>query len=68
MEALIFIRYTRNLEDARDLGVKKGIVNGLGMGIIFFIIFGSYALAFWYGTQLILNEGYTPGDLMIVSA
>ena len=42
-------------------------MNGLGMGVIFFIMFASYALAFWYGAQLMLNEGYSGGSLMIVS-
>ena len=57
-----------NLLEARDFGIKKGFVNGGSMGLIFFIMFASYALAFWYGTQLFLNEGYSPGDILVVSA
>ena len=61
-------RYSVNLLEARDFGIKKGFVNGGSMGLIFFIMFASYALAFWYGTQLFLNEGYSPGDILVVSA
>lgn len=57
-----------NLTDAKDFGIKKGFVNGGSMGLIFFVMFGSYALAFWYGTELFLEKGYSPGDILIVSA
>ena len=60
-------RYSVNLVEARDFGIKKGFVNGGSMGLIFFIMFGSYALAFWYGTQLFLEENYSPGDILVVS-
>ena len=61
-------RYGANLVDARDFGIKKGFINGGTMGLVFFIIFGSYALAFWYGTQLVLENDYDPGDILVVSA
>ncbi|ELU04466.1 hypothetical protein CAPTEDRAFT_135774, partial [Capitella teleta] len=59
-------RYAKNLKEAKETGLKKGIVNGLGMGTIFFLIFASYALAFWYGTQLMIKDGYSAGNLMTV--
>jgi len=54
---------------ARDLGVRKGLVNGIGMGLMWLIIFGSYALGFWYGTELTIKEPeiYTVGNMIIVS-
>ena len=54
------------MNDAKNTGVKKGLVNGLGMGTLYFLIFSAYALAFWYGTQLMIGEGYSAGDLMTV--
>jgi ATP-binding cassette subfamily B (MDR/TAP) protein 1 len=47
--------------------------SGLGAGIMWFIIYCSYAIAFWYGVTLILESKekgdyeYTPGILVIVS-
>jgi len=60
-------RYYDNLNDAREVGMKKGYANGLGLGAVFLVMFGSYALAFWYGSTLVREEGYTPGNMMIVS-
>jgi len=59
-------RYRNNLFDARNWGVKKGMVVGTSMGAIFFIMFGSYALAFWYGAQLFLTKDYSAGDILVV--
>ena len=55
--------------DARDFGIKKGLINGLAMGIVFLIMFLSYGLAFWYGSKLTRDEpdNYTAGKVMVVS-
>lgn len=37
------------------------------MGAAFFLIYASYALAFWYGTTLVLNDDYTIGKVLTVS-
>ena len=39
------------------------------MGLVFFIMFACYALAFWYGAKLVREEpeNYTPGSMLIVS-
>lgn len=34
-------------------GVRKGQISGLGLGFSNFTLFGVYALAFWYGGQLV---------------
>lgn len=40
---------------------------GLFSGYMWFIIFLSYALAFWYGSKLVLEEEeYSPGTLLQV--
>ncbi|XP_060595692.1 ATP-dependent translocase ABCB1-like [Ruditapes philippinarum] len=61
-------RYDSNLIEARDLGVRKGLVNGVAMGMTWLIIFGAYALGFWYGAKLAREEPdvYSIGDVMIV--
>ncbi|KAM4688617.1 ATP-binding cassette sub-family B member 5-like [Discoglossus pictus] len=60
-------RYTNNLGEAKKIGIKKAIASQLAVGIMYFIIYASYGLGYWYGTTLILGEsGYTIGDVFIV--
>ena len=49
------------------VGIKKGLVTGCAAGMIWVLIFGDFALAFWYGTQLVVNEGYSGGDILQVT-
>ncbi|KAJ3019962.1 GTPase-activating protein [Thoreauomyces humboldtii] len=56
--------YSVLLDRAEVLGVKKQIVTGLGWGGIQFVIFGTYALAFWYGFTLYLNGEIVSGTVM----
>ncbi|KAJ7379512.1 ABC transporter B member 11 [Desmophyllum pertusum] len=60
------VRYSSHLGDARDFGIKKGFMSGLGMGFLQVVMFGSYALAFWYGAKLIIDGEMNGGDLLIV--
>ena len=60
-------RYAVNLKEAQRYGVKKGFFTGAGTGVLFFIIFSCYALAFWYGAKLVREDGYTVGQLLVVS-
>lgn len=61
-------RYTNNLGEAKKIGIKKAITSQLAVGIMFFIIYASYALGFWYGTTLVLSGNeYTVGRIMLVS-
>lgn len=65
-------RYTRKLAPAEKTGIKRGLWSGVGGGVMWFIIYLSYALAFWYGVTLILEDRakpekeYTPAVLVIV--
>ncbi|NWZ33446.1 ABCBB protein, partial [Brachypodius atriceps] len=60
-------RYDKNLVFAQHWGIRKGIIMGLFTGYIWCIIFLSYALAFWYGSKLVLEEDeYSPGTLLQV--
>ncbi|CAF4933946.1 unnamed protein product [Pieris macdunnoughi] len=49
-------RYETHTNEARKINIKKGFFNGLAMGTLFFCIFCSYALSFWFGNQFIQNE------------
>lgn len=66
-------RYADKLKDAKKTGKRKGIFSGIGEGILRLFFYCCNALAFWYGTNLILEDRdkedreYTPAVLMIVS-
>ena len=49
-------RYQVGLEFAKAAGKKRAVFSGLSMGLMWFIMYCSYALAFWYGTRLILDS------------
>lgn len=63
------IRYDKNLVFARNNNIKKSSFTAIGFGLLWFIIYASYALAFWYGIQLVLdgNENYTMGNMITVT-
>jgi ATP-binding cassette subfamily B (MDR/TAP) protein 1 len=64
---MYFDRYSRYLGDAKRSGIIKSMVSGGGMGMMYFVLFCSYCLAFWYGNQLINTDGYTLGKMVKVS-
>ncbi|XP_054826934.1 bile salt export pump isoform X2 [Eublepharis macularius] len=60
-------RYDKNLVFAQNWGIRKGIIMGFFTGYIWFVIFMCYALAFWYGSKLVLEQDeYSPGTLLQV--
>ena len=62
-----FHRYDRNLEEAQPWGVKKGTIIGVFQGYLWCIIFLCYALAFWYGSKLVIDtKELSPGALIQV--
>ncbi|XP_032731938.1 phosphatidylcholine translocator ABCB4 isoform X3 [Lontra canadensis] len=59
-------RYNKNLEEAKRIGIKKAITANISIGAAFLLIYASYALAFWYGTSLVLSREYTIGKVLTV--
>ncbi|XP_005041072.1 PREDICTED: ATP-binding cassette sub-family B member 5 isoform X2 [Ficedula albicollis] len=49
-------KYDANLEMAKRVGIQKSITTNTCLGLSQFFIFGSYALAFWYGTKLTAED------------
>ncbi|KAI8910240.1 P-loop containing nucleoside triphosphate hydrolase protein [Gorgonomyces haynaldii] len=47
------VRYNNALAAARDIGIKKAVAVGLGLGTLFGVIYCAYALAFYYGYLLL---------------
>ncbi|CAO2617604.1 ATP-dependent translocase ABCB1 [Lemmus lemmus] len=59
-------RYNNNLEEAKKLGIKKAITANISIGAAFLLIYASYALAFWYGTSLVISKEYSIGQVLTV--
>lgn len=54
----MFYRYKANLVYAKNINIKRGFLSGIGFGCLWFFIYASYALAFWYGVGLVLDDKY----------
>ncbi|XP_051872898.1 ATP-dependent translocase ABCB1 [Pristis pectinata] len=61
-------KYKANLKQAKELGVKKSVITYASIGLSELLIYGSYALAFWYGSKLVVDEpeNYTVGQILII--
>ncbi|XP_059113261.1 multidrug resistance protein 2 isoform X1 [Peromyscus eremicus] len=59
-------RYDKNLEEAKSVGIKKAITANISIGIAYLLVYASYALAFWYGTSLVLSNEYSVGQVLTV--
>ncbi|ERN02024.1 ABC transporter B family member 11 [Amborella trichopoda] len=59
-------KYNKSLRKAYMSTVQEGSVAGAGFGALLFFFFGSYALALWFGCKLILEKGYTGGQIFNV--
>ncbi|XP_060756248.1 ATP-binding cassette, sub-family B (MDR/TAP), member 4 [Neoarius graeffei] len=59
-------RYEKNLENAKNCGIKKALTVNIAVGFTYFMIYISYSLAFWYGSTLIFSGEYDIGTLLTV--
>ncbi|XP_062957114.1 ATP-dependent translocase ABCB1 [Cynocephalus volans] len=59
-------RYNKNLEEAKRIGIKKAVTANISIGAAFLLIYASYALAFWYGTSLVLSNEYSIGQVLTI--
>ncbi|XP_077250942.1 ABC transporter B family member 9-like [Tasmannia lanceolata] len=59
-------KYNMSLKKAYASAVQQGLAAGLGIGTVLLIIFSSYGLAVWYGSKLIIEKGYTGGEVINV--
>eukprot|EP00727_Mastigamoeba_balamuthi_P006102 m51a1_g2110 putative multidrug resistance protein 1 (1352) ;mRNA; f:1624717-1629060 len=59
-------RYQDNLGVSRKMGYRKGVAMGLAFGALFFVLFGSYGLAFWYGSRLVESGEMNAGRVLTV--
>lgn len=55
-------RYEDNLHFARNNNITRTLLTGVGFGLLWFFIYAAYALAFWYGVGLVLEENSLPAE------
>jgi ATP-binding cassette subfamily B (MDR/TAP) protein 1 len=59
-------KYNKKLKIAFAATVQQGLATGVGLGLVILIVFCSYALAVWYGSKLIIEKGYSGGQVINV--
>lgn len=59
-------KYNQSLIKVYNTSVQQALASGVGFGALFFVFICSYALAVWFGGKLIIEKGYTGGDVMTV--
>ncbi|KAL3285372.1 hypothetical protein HHI36_019479 [Cryptolaemus montrouzieri] len=65
-------RYDINLIAAKKNNVRRATISATGFGLLWFSIYSTYALAFWFGVGLVIddmgkeNPTYTPGTMITV--
>lgn len=67
-------RYDEKLGDSLRAGVRGGLYTGVTMGVLYLLVFASYAIAVWFGSKLIAekefnsNTGkpFAAGDVMTI--
>ncbi|XP_074315974.1 ABC transporter B family member 11-like [Silene latifolia] len=58
--------YNKSIVSAYKSGVHEGLAAGTGLGALFLVVFGSYSLAIWFGSKMILDRNYTGGTVINV--
>ncbi|KAH9625819.1 hypothetical protein KSS87_020473 [Heliosperma pusillum] len=58
--------YNKSIVSAYESGVHEGLAAGTGLGALFLVVFGSYSLAIWFGSKMILDKNYTGGTVINV--
>ncbi|KAF5184503.1 Abc transporter b family member [Thalictrum thalictroides] len=59
-------KYDKSLNKAYEASVMEGLASGIGLGMVMFIVFCSYGLSSWFGALMIIQKGYTGGDVVCV--
>ncbi|KAH7309773.1 P-loop containing nucleoside triphosphate hydrolase protein [Stachybotrys elegans] len=54
-EERLGIKYKAMLQQAVTVGLRRAPIQGVQAGVYMFLLYGGYALAFWYGIRLYIN-------------
>ena len=56
-------KYDKSLCRAYRTGVQEGVAAGFGFGSVRLVVYCSYGLVVWFGGKLIIEKGYTGGQV-----
>lgn len=59
--------YSRKCEGPRKVGIRQGLITGIGFGTSFVLLFLVYATSFYAGARFIEAEKATFSDVFLVS-
>lgn len=59
-------RYQEELQKALKAGIKRGSALGSGFAVFMFLLFCTYSLALWYGSQLVIKGQMDGGTVLVV--
>ncbi|KAH6790260.1 P-glycoprotein 9 [Perilla frutescens var. frutescens] len=65
-EAQAIAKYNKKLQVAYIAAARQGLASGFGLGFMLLITFSSYGFAIWYGSKLVIEKGYSGGDVVNV--
>ncbi|KAK7388086.1 hypothetical protein VNO78_22891 [Psophocarpus tetragonolobus] len=65
-EKQAIVRYNQSLIKAYKAGVQEALASGFGFGSLYFVFTCSYGLATWFGAKMIIEKGYTGGEVVTV--
>lgn len=66
-EARLGRRYDQMLQRAIAVGLQRAPIKGIQAGSYMFMLYGGYALAFWYGLKLYINGEATSSGVVITT-
>ncbi|BAT76976.1 hypothetical protein LR48_Vigan01g291400 [Vigna angularis] len=59
-------KYSQSLIKAYKAGVREALASGFGFGSLSFVSTCSYGLAIWFGAKMVIEKGYTGGEVVTV--
>ncbi|KAK2412274.1 ABC transporter B family member [Trifolium repens] len=59
-------QYNISLTKSYRIGVQEGLTIGLGLGTVRLFVYCTYALTVWFGGKMVLEKGYTGGEVISV--
>ena len=68
LESKMIKSYSENLSDVAKISIKKGLVNGLLIGVFNFLYYSCFGIALYYGVHLFRVDCIQYGPAKIVTA
>ncbi|BAT76977.1 hypothetical protein LR48_Vigan01g291500 [Vigna angularis] len=65
-EKQAIVNYNQSLVKAYKAGLQEALASGFGFGALYFVFTCSYGLAIWFGAKMIIEKGYTGGQVVTV--